>query len=69
VKDIGWNENVDQDARCKMAICGKARTKMAQCTYAGTHQLLEIKLGIVGFLLLSLLLNDRLELILILLSS
>lgn len=34
-----------------------------------THQLLEIKLGMIGFLLLSLLLNDRLELILILLSS
>jgi len=34
-----------------------------------THQLLEIKPGIIGFLLLSLLLNDRLELILILLSS
>lgn len=72
VKDSGWNKNTDEDARCKMAICGKARTKMAQLRVHlrwATHQLLEIKLGIIGFLLLSLLLNDRLELILILLSS
>lgn len=47
----------------------KWRSYVYSRTGRTTHQLLEIKLGIIGFLLLSLLLNDRLELILILLSS
>jgi len=58
--------------RARWRLAGKARAKMAQLRVLAaraTHQLLEIKLGIIGFLLLSLLLNDRLELILILLSS
>lgn len=67
MKDSGWNKNMDQDVRCKMAICGEGKNKNGAVTC--THQLLEIKLGIIVFLLLSLLLNDRLELILILLSS
>jgi len=65
-------KNTDQDAMCKMATRreGEGKNGAVTCTRArATYQLLEIKLGIIGFLLLSLLLNDRLELILILLSS
>lgn len=63
---------IGKDAKWRLAE--KARDKNGVVTYTSraaiyTHQLLEIKLGIIGFLLLSLLLNDRLELILILLSS
>jgi len=55
---------------CKMATRREGEGKNGAVTCArATYQLLEIKLGIIGFLLLSLLLNDRLELILILLSS
>lgn len=62
-------KNTDQDATCKMAIRGEGEDKNGAVVWIATYQLLEIKLGIIGFLLLSLLLNDRLELILILLSS
>lgn len=69
IKKKKRKKNTNQDARCKMATRVEGDGKNGVVTRY-THQLLEIKLGIIAFfLLLSLLLNDRLGLIFILLSS